>query len=46
VNEVLCCKLPPDQVRGIVETHDQPELWDNEKEQVDGSADRIDVARA
>lgn len=40
------CKLPRIQVRGIVETHNQPELWDNEKEQMDGSADRSDAARA
>lgn len=40
------CKLPQDQVRGIVETHNTPELWDNEKEQMDGSADRSDAARA
>ena len=40
------CKLPQDQVRGIIETHQQPELWDNEKEQMDGSADRSDAARA
>ena len=36
----LVCKLPQDQVRGLVETPNQPELWSNEKEQVDGSADR------
>jgi hypothetical protein len=40
------CKLPQDQVRGIVETHNQPELWSNEEEQMDGSADRSDAARA
>lgn len=40
------CKLPQDQVCGIVEPQNQPELWDNEKEQMDGSADRGDAARA
>ena len=40
------CKLPQYQVHGLVETHNQPELWDNEKEQVDRSADRDDAARA
>ena len=40
------CKLPQDQVRGIVETHNTPELWDNEKEQMDRGADRRDAARA
>jgi hypothetical protein len=38
--------IPQDQVCGIVEPQNQPELWDNEKEQMDGSADRGDAARA
>jgi predicted ATPase len=43
---ICACKLPQDQVCGIVEPQNQPELWDNEKEQMDGSADRGDAARA
>jgi len=43
---VYPCKLPQDQVRGIVEPTYTPELWSNEKEQVHRGADRRDAARA